>query len=143
MKHIFVVNPCAGKGNNKAVNIIKPLIEKFFADYNEYYEIHETTAPYEGIDFVKTRSNAIKMTEVSDITVNDCEFKNIGYNGIKITSTKQAETDKHWWQRQQVVISDKIYMDELISSKIPTMEEIDQATKFLQNQEDEMKKLIK
>ena len=51
--------------------------------------------------------------------------------------------NKHWWQRQQVVISDKIYMNELISSKIPTMEEIDQATKFLQHQEDEMKKLIK
>ena len=51
--------------------------------------------------------------------------------------------NKHWWQRQQVVISDKIYMNELISSKIPTIEEIDQATKFLQHQEDEMKKLIK
>lgn len=53
MKHIFVINPCAGKGKNKAANIIKPLIEKFFANYDEPYEIHETTAPYEGIDFVK------------------------------------------------------------------------------------------
>jgi hypothetical protein len=34
-------------------------------------------------------------------------------------------------------------MNELISSKIPTIEEIDQATKFLQHQEEEMKKLIK
>mgnify|MGYP003298578312 CR=1 FL=1 len=37
--------------------------------------------------------------------------------------------NKHWWQRQHVVISDKINVKELINSKIPTIDEIDKVTK--------------
>ena len=50
---------------------------------------------------------------------------------------------EHWWQRQHVVISDKINVKELINSKIPTVEEIEEVTKFLENQELELKKIIK
>ena len=53
MKHVFVVNPCAGKGKNRGLAYIGPMIESFFANYDEQYEIHEITAAYEGIDFVK------------------------------------------------------------------------------------------
>ena len=49
---------------------------------------------------------------------------------------------EHWWQRQHVVISDKINVKELINSKIPTVEEIEEVTKFLENQELELKKII-
>lgn len=50
---------------------------------------------------------------------------------------------EHWWQRQHVAISDKINVKELINSKIPTVEEIEEVTKFLENQELELKKIIK
>ena len=53
MKHVFIVNPCAGKGKNRGLDYIGPMIESFFANYDEPYEIHVTTAAYEGIDFVK------------------------------------------------------------------------------------------
>lgn len=49
---------------------------------------------------------------------------------------------EHWWQRQHVVISDKINVKELVNSKIPTVEEIEGVTKFLENQELELKKVI-
>lgn len=49
---------------------------------------------------------------------------------------------EHWWQRQHVVFSDKINVKELINSKIPTVEEIEEVTKFLENQELELKKII-
>ena len=53
MKHVFIVKPCAGKGKNQSANIIKPMIEEYFSKNGGDYEVHETTAPYEGIDFVK------------------------------------------------------------------------------------------
>lgn len=49
---------------------------------------------------------------------------------------------KHWWQRQHVVISDKIDIKEMINSKIPKVSEIDEVTKFLEKQESEMKMII-
>lgn len=52
MKHIFIINPCAGKG--KSAGKIRPVIEEYFNGRDAYYEIRETTAPYEGIDFVKS-----------------------------------------------------------------------------------------
>ncbi len=53
MKHVFIVNPCAGKGKNQASNYIIPRIKEYFSKNNGSYEIHETTEPYEGINFVK------------------------------------------------------------------------------------------
>ena len=50
--------------------------------------------------------------------------------------------NEHWWQRQHVVISDKINVKELINSKIPTIDEIDKVTNFLEKQESKMKKII-
>lgn len=50
--------------------------------------------------------------------------------------------NKHWWQRQHVVISDKIYVNELVNSKIPSVSEIDEVTRFLEKQELEMKKMV-
>ncbi len=51
MKHVFIVNPCAGK--NQAANIIKPQIEQYFAEHGGNYEIYDTVAPYASIDYVK------------------------------------------------------------------------------------------
>lgn len=62
MKHVFVVNPNAGKGKGKALDIIKPMIEEYFSKNGGEYEIHVTTAAYEGIDFVKN------YPETDDIT---------------------------------------------------------------------------
>ncbi len=51
MKHVFIVNPCAGK--NQAANYIKPKISEYFSKNGGDYEIYDTTAPYASIDFVK------------------------------------------------------------------------------------------
>ncbi len=56
MKHIFVVNPQAGQGKNKAMDFIAPKIRKVCADNNLEYEIYPTKAKGDGIDFVKKRA---------------------------------------------------------------------------------------
>ena len=51
MKHVFVINPGAGKG--KGASLIEPQIREYFAKNGGDYEIHVTTRAYEGIDFVR------------------------------------------------------------------------------------------
>lgn len=53
MKHVFVVNPSAGKGKNRALGIIKPMIAEYFSKSNEPYEIYVTKVAGDGIDHVK------------------------------------------------------------------------------------------
>ena len=53
MKHVFVINPGAGKGKGKTVAFIEPMIRDYFSKNGGDYEIHVTTEPYEGIDFVR------------------------------------------------------------------------------------------
>ena len=56
MKHVFIVNPKSGKG--KVLEFIKPKIEQYAKDHPELeIEIHITTAPYEGITYVKERAS--------------------------------------------------------------------------------------
>ena len=52
MKHIFVVNPIAGKGN--FVEGLCRGIKKTFDERDDTFEIHMTTAPKEAINFVRT-----------------------------------------------------------------------------------------
>lgn len=54
MKHIFVINPAAGKG--KALDFIKPKIEEVCKKFSLDYEIHVTEKKGDGIDFVKQRA---------------------------------------------------------------------------------------
>ena len=56
MKHIFVVNPAAGQGKNKAMDFIKPRIEEVCAKYSLDYEIYPTKGRGDGIKFVKERA---------------------------------------------------------------------------------------
>lgn len=63
-----------------------------------------------GINFSQSRSIGIKMTDVSDITVTNCKFTDLDGGGIIMLGSKMAETDKHWWQRQQ---SDAAYNCEI------------------------------
>lgn len=56
MKHIFVVNPQAGQGKNKAMDYIKPKIEEVCKKINAEYEIYPTTGKGDGIRFVKERA---------------------------------------------------------------------------------------
>lgn len=51
MKHVFIINPVAGKG--KFYNIIKPKIEECCAKNQLDYEIITTSASREGLDIVK------------------------------------------------------------------------------------------
>lgn len=54
MKHIFIINPAAGKG--KATCDIKPKIEQYCERKSIDYEIHVTSAAYEAIDFVREKA---------------------------------------------------------------------------------------
>ena len=56
MKHVFIVNPKSGKG--KVLEFIKPKIEQYAKEHPELeIETHITTAPYEGIAYVKERAS--------------------------------------------------------------------------------------
>lgn len=54
MKHVFIINPAAGKG--KASCEIKPQIEKYCTENSLDYLIHVTSAAYEAIDFIRELS---------------------------------------------------------------------------------------
>ncbi len=57
---------------------------------------------FDGICFEKTRGNAVSAQNVENITISDCTFKNIGVDALSFTGTALAETDKNYWQRQNV-----------------------------------------
>lgn len=57
---------------------------------------------FEGIEFSESRCGAIKMTDVSDITVKNCIFKNLDGSAVEMEGTQKAETNNHWWQRQDI-----------------------------------------
>ena len=56
MKHIFVVNPEAGQGKNKALDFIKPKADEICTRLGLDYEIYCTSAKGDGITFVKERA---------------------------------------------------------------------------------------
>jgi len=51
MKHVFIINPAAGKG--KPACELKPIIEKYCIDNSLDFSIHVTSAAYEAVDFVR------------------------------------------------------------------------------------------
>ncbi len=57
---------------------------------------------FEGITFESTRGAAIEACGVKNVSVKNCDFRNIGTYGINIYGTKEAETDKNYWQRQNI-----------------------------------------
>lgn len=58
MKHIFVVNPAAGQGKNRAMDFVKPRIEEVCRKYSLDYEIYPTAGRGDGIRFVKERAQS-------------------------------------------------------------------------------------
>jgi len=56
VKHVFVVNPAAGKG--KVLELIKPKIEAVCKQDDLDYAIHVTTGPYEGMDYVRQMASS-------------------------------------------------------------------------------------
>jgi len=57
---------------------------------------------FSGIEFTKTRDEVIYMTGVSGIEITDCTFRNVLASAITANSTKLAETDKDYWQVQEI-----------------------------------------
>ncbi len=57
LKHIFVINPVAGKGKGKEA--FRERILACCQQDNLDYEIHLTTGPYEAIDFVRRRAQEL------------------------------------------------------------------------------------
>lgn len=80
MKHLFIINPIAGKGN--AIRC-KEIIEKYFEDKDDYYEIITTERPEEATDVVKNYdySEECKVYSVGgDGTLNEVINGLIGKN---------------------------------------------------------------
>ena len=57
---------------------------------------------FRGIEFTKTRGNGIDLVDVEHVMVQDCAFTDIGVNAIDMSGSKQAETDRDYWQRQDI-----------------------------------------
>ncbi len=55
---------------------------------------------FEGIEFTKTRGNAVTMTNCRSVSFNGCTFTDIGVDAIKTVGSVYAETDRDYWQRQ-------------------------------------------
>ncbi len=53
MKHVFIINPKAGKGKAKAICTFKPKVEEYCQNNALDFHIHVTTAAYEAIDYVR------------------------------------------------------------------------------------------
>lgn len=52
MKHVFMINPCAGKG--KALDIIKPKIEKYCSENSIDSDIYVSKSSQDGIDYMRS-----------------------------------------------------------------------------------------
>ncbi len=57
---------------------------------------------FEGIEFENTRGSAIEATDIYNVTVKNCSFRNIGTDAFAITGSQKAWTDKDYWQRQNL-----------------------------------------
>lgn len=53
------------------------------------------------------------------------------------------EKRKHWWNRQRIIIGNKINVKDLLTSKVPSMEEIQKVTEMLYKQEIELSENLK
>lgn len=56
----------------------------------------------EGLSFEKTRKNAISTTDIKNITIKNCRFENIDGSAFYNNGYEAAQTDKDYWQRQQI-----------------------------------------
>ena len=54
MKHVFIINPRAGKG--KALELIRPQIEAYINEHNLDAEIHVPDSPHAAQDFIRRAS---------------------------------------------------------------------------------------
>jgi hypothetical protein len=52
VKHVFVINPCAGKG--KALDIIKPKIEKYCSENSIDSTVYVSESSQAGIDYMRS-----------------------------------------------------------------------------------------
>lgn len=88
MKHIFIINPMAGKG--KAVDMIVPEIESACKQKNVEYDIHITTGPGEGEEYVRKMSATGEPIRFyacgGDGTLYDVVNGAVGYDNVEIAS---------------------------------------------------------
>lgn len=88
MKHIFVVNPEAGQGKNRAMDVLKPMVEEVAKKYNLDYEIYPTKAQGDGIRYVKERSASGEELRFyacgGDGTLYDVVNGAYGYDNVEV-----------------------------------------------------------
>lgn len=56
MKHIFIINPLAGKGKKKLIDLMRPQIDEICKKNNLDYEIYPTKCERDGLKYVKERA---------------------------------------------------------------------------------------
>ncbi len=57
---------------------------------------------FEGIDFSQTRGNGVTMVNVDNVDFADCRFDEILSHAIYVYGTAKAQTDKDYWQVQDI-----------------------------------------
>ncbi len=90
MKHYFIVNPQAGQGKNRALDYIKPEIEKAAAKYGFDYEILPTGKQGDGIEFAKKIGESGEDARIyacgGDGTLYEVVNGTYGYKNIEIAA---------------------------------------------------------
>lgn len=55
MKHVFIINPRAGKG--KALGVIRPQIESYIQEHGLDAEIHVPDSPHAAQEFIRAEAS--------------------------------------------------------------------------------------
>lgn len=89
MKHYFIINPESGQGKNKAIDVIKPEIERVAEKNNLDYEILLTQKARDGVEFTKKIGESGEEARIyacgGDGTLYEVVNGGYGYPNLEIT----------------------------------------------------------
>ncbi len=57
---------------------------------------------FENLQFIQTQGHGVVMKDVNNVDFSGCTFKDIGKYGVYVYSDQKAETDKDYWQRNDI-----------------------------------------
>ena len=57
---------------------------------------------FDGFEFTKTRADIIRAQDIKNIEFKNCTFSDVGGTAFYCTGSNAAQTNKDYWQRQQI-----------------------------------------
>lgn len=90
MKHVFIINPKAGKGKGKAICTFKPKIEEYCIKNELDYHVHVTSAANEAIEYVRNIAKNGEKTRFyacgGDGTLFEVVNGAYGYSNVEVAA---------------------------------------------------------